>query len=307
MDNRLIELFPRDYRRYWERVCGAKEQLQEIRIRAEKPVAVLLRGEEWFVTPQGEWTGDVGRARCASAEEVRALLQHICEYSPYAYEEELRRGYLTLSGGHRVGIVGQVVMEGTAVRTIKNVAALNLRIAHQIKGVADGVMPYIYHQGMLRNTLIISPPGCGKTTLLRDIIRQVSNGNVYAEGMTVGVVDERSELAGCYMGVPQNDIGVRTDVLDGCPKELGMLMLLRSMAPKVIAIDELGSGAEFKALQVASACGCSVIATAHGMDRADAEGRFSFAEGGLGGLFGLLIVLGRRNGRCVVEKMEKIR
>lgn len=307
MDNGLIELFPREYRRYWERVCGAREQLQEIRLRAEKPVVVLLRGREWFVTPQGEWTGDVGRARYASAEEVRTLLQHICEYSPYAYEEELRRGYLTLSGGHRVGIVGQVVMDGPAVRTIKNVAALNIRIAHQIKGVADAVMPYIYHQGMLKNTLIISPPGCGKTTLLRDIVRQVSNGNAYAGGMTVGVVDERSELAGCYMGVPQNDIGIRTDVLDGCSKELGMLMMLRSMSPKVIAIDELGSEAEFKALQVASACGCSVIATAHGMDRADVEVRFSFEKGSLNGLFGLLILLGRKNGHCVVERIEKIR
>lgn len=305
MGSELMELFPREYRGLWGRVCGAQEHLQEIRLRAEKPVAVLLRGKEWFVTGQGEWTGDIQKARCASSKEVRAVLKHICDYSPYAYEDELRRGYMTLAGGHRVGIVGETVMSGGEIRTIKNVSALNIRIAHQIKGAADDIVPLLYERGVLQNTLIISPPGCGKTTLLRDMIRQVSDGNGYSEGLTVGVVDERSELAGCYMGIPQNDMGVRTDVLDGCPKQLGMLMLLRSMSPRVIAIDELGSAEELQALQVASVCGCNIIATAHGVDRKDVERRFGFSAGELEKVFRILIYLCRKNGNCVVEKIEK--
>jgi len=187
-------------------------------------------------------------------------------YSLYAYEDELRQGFLTLQGGHRVGVAGKIILEGDKVRGIKHISFINLRLSHQVKGCADPVMPFVYgRDGQVCHTLIISPPRCGKTTLLRDLIRQISDGG-YEErpGFTVGVVDERSELAGCYQGIPANDVGVRTDVLDCCPKVDGMMMLIRSMSPDVVAVDEIGSLHEICAIDSVLRCGCKLLATVHG-------------------------------------------
>lgn len=148
---------------------------------------------------------------------------------------------------------------------MKNLNAMNIRISHQIRGAADQVIPFIVDMDGIKNTLIISPPGCGKTTMLRDIIRQVSDGiQDGIKGYTVGVVDERSELGGSFCGEIQNELGVRTDLLDGCPKEVGMIMLLRSMNPQVIAVDEIGTKEDADAIGQAIRSGCHMIATIHG-------------------------------------------
>lgn len=273
MKSDLQQLFPADRRPFWSPILE-KEGLQEIRLRTDKPAAVFLEGKEFFVGKDGALTKLWQDAYLPGRREMEGFLHHICHYSPYAYEDELRQGYLTVEGGHRIGIAGQVVLEQDgSIRTIKNISYINIRISHQIKGAADGVLPYLYEGGKIKNVLIISPPGCGKTTLLRDLVRQVSDGNAYGEGRCVGLVDERSEIAGCFMGIPQNDIGMRTDVLDACPKEKGMMLLLRSMAPGVIAIDELGGAQEVEALRLASYCGVGVLATAHGTDVRDVMGR----------------------------------
>ena len=203
-------------------------------------------------------------------------------------------------------MAGQAVLGSDgSIRTLKNISFINIRVSHQKKGAADRVLGRMYGEGRLKSALIISPPGCGKTTLLRDLIRQISDGNPYGEGLAVGVVDERSELAGSFMGIPQNDMGMRTDVLDGCPKEKGMLMLLRSMSPQVVAIDELGSEGELKALGQAAACGCRILATVHGENRRDVERRFGLERAFWERLFGLFIVLGKAGGKCVVRRMEE--
>ena len=259
MENSILQMFPSAYREFWLRTAKEQEHLQEIRLRAGRPIVLQMDGREVFLTAQGDFTDSLARACPAGEREISDMLEHICHYSPYAFEEELRQGFVTVAGGHRVGVAGQAVLGSDgSIRTLKNISFINIRVSHQKKGAADRVLGRMYGEGRLKSALIISPPGCGKTTLLRDLIRQISDGNPYGEGLAVGVVDERSELAGSFMGIPQNDMGMRTDVLDGCPKEKGMLMLLRSMSPQVVAIDELGSEGELKALGQAAACGCKI-------------------------------------------------
>lgn len=306
MENSILQMFPSAYREFWLRTAKEQEHLQEIRLRAGRPIVLQMDGREVFLTALGDFTDSLARACPAGEREISDMLEHICHYSPYAFEEELRQGFVTVAGGHRVGVAGQAVLGSDgSIRTLKNISFINIRVSHQKKGAADRVLGRMYGEGRLKSALIISPPGCGKTTLLRDLIRQISDGNPYGEGLAVGVVDERSELAGSFMGIPQNDMGMRTDVLDGCPKEKGMLMLLRSMSPQVVAIDELGSEGELKALGQAAACGCRILATVHGENRRDVERRFGLERAFWERLFGLFIVLGKAGGKCVVRRMEE--
>lgn len=226
--------------------------LQEIRLRTGKPLTVLYKGKEKLLMK-------------VEQEELRETLEYISNYSLYAYENEMRQGFITIEGGHRVGMAGKVVMEEGKIKNLKYISSINIRVAHEIKGCADKIFPYITKERQICHTLIISPPRCGKTTLLRDMIRQISNGNRWVKGVPVGVVDERSELGGCYMGTAQNDLGIRTDILDCCPKADGMLMLIRSMSPQVIAVDEIGAREEICAIEYALHCGCKMLATAHGI------------------------------------------
>ena len=228
------------------------EELQEIHIRAGKPVICLYEGKEKILPFQ------------VTKEYLREIIEYISEYSFYAYENEMSKGFITIEGGHRVGIAGKVIVEGNKVKNIQHISSINIRISHEVRNCADEVFPYITKHKQICHTLIISSPGCGKTTLLRDIIRQVSNGNGWVKGSSVGVVDERSELGGCHMGIPQNDLGIRTDILDSCPKEEGLLMLIRSMTPRVVAVDEIGGFEDVQAIEYAIHCGSKMIATIHG-------------------------------------------
>lgn len=306
MENSILQLFPAARRPFWEKTAAYQSLLREIRFRVNRPILVYMGGRELFLDGEGCFTDKIADARIAEPADMEALLEHICHYSIYAFEDELRQGFITVGGGHRIGVAGQAVWESReCLRTVKNISFINIRVAHEVKGAADRVLPQIYAGGMPKSTLIISPPGCGKTTLLRDLVRQVSDGNVYGKGMTVGVVDERSEIAGSFCGVPQNDVGMRTDVLDACPKRLGMMMLLRSMSPGVIAIDELGSREELDALRSAAACGCRILATAHGENAQEVKARFDVEESVWSRLFQMVIVLGKEKGACVVKRIEE--
>ena len=228
------------------------DYLQEIRLRAGYPIILFYKNKEHILPLKG------------TERIIRETLDYVSNYSLYAYENELRQGFITIEGGHRIGMAGQVLIEDRKIKNLKQISSLNVRISHEILNCADKLFPYITHNKQMYHTLIISPPRCGKTTLLRDLIRQISDGNKWVKGCTVGVVDERSELAGCYHGIPQNQMGMRTDVLDGCPKAEGMLMLVRSMSPQVIAVDEIGAQEDVQAIKYAMHCGCRMIATVHG-------------------------------------------
>ena len=302
MENTIIQLFPEKQRGFWRKTASCQREIQEIRLRSGRPIVIYRGGRELFLDRDGQFTNSLSGAVNITAEELEALLGHICHYSIYAFEDELRQGFITVSGGHRVGVAGQAVLESDGrVRTIKNISFMNIRISHEVKGAADGVLPLMYGSQGLKSALLLSPPGCGKTTLLRDLIRRISDGNDYGPGLTVGVVDERSELAGSYCGIPQNDLGMRTDVLDACPKITGMLLLLRSMSPRVIAIDELGSREELEQLKRAAACGCKILATVHGEGPEDLERRFGVDRQGWEQIFDLTVMLGKENGRCIVK------
>ncbi len=299
----LLHMFPQTMRGRWEQVAKHADRLQEIRLRVNAPAVVWIDNREWFVDEKGMLMDRQPGSGACRAEELEAILKHLCQYSVYAFTDEIRQGFLTIQGGHRIGLSGQVILEDRdRIRNLKYIRYLNIRIAHEIKGVADSVLPYLYdRRGQAFNTLLISPPGCGKTTMLRDIIRYLSDGTKYGKGMNVSVVDERSEIAGSYLGIAQNDVGIRTDVLDGCPKQEGMMLLIRAMSPQVLAVDELGNEGDIRALQMASGCGCRLLATIHGSSLEEIRDKKYMRNVIEERLFERYLVLTRKNGRCEVE------
>ena len=271
------------------------DKLYEIRLRVGRPLFLTYDGGECFLRNRGE------EPYVVTQEDLKETLEYVTGYSLYAYEEEIRQGFISVQGGHRVGVTGKVILDGGKIRGMKYISCINVRLAHEIQGCAEEVMPYIQTKDWVAHTLIISPPRCGKTTLLRDIIRQISNGREGIPGQTVGVVDERCELAGCYQGVPQNDVGMRTDVLDGCPKAEGMQMLIRSMSPSVVAVDELGREEDFRAVEAVIHCGCKLIATAHGNSLEDVLAQPFFQKLVEERVFERYILLGKRERAGIIE------
>jgi len=275
--------------------------LEEIRLRQNQPLEIRYGQQTSYVTPAGQITSIARQGWVFTQEHVVKLLNQVSQHSLYALEEELKRGYITVVGGHRIGIAGKVVLERGEVKGIRDVTSFNIRIAREKKGVAQKVMPYLFEKGNLQNTLVISPPMCGKTTLLRDIARQVSYGSEWSSSRKVGIVDERSELAGCLQGVPQRDVGPRTDVLDACPKAIGMMMLIRSMSPDVLIVDEIGRPEDGDAVWEAIHAGVAVICSAHGANVEEVARRPMLGKLIRHGAFSRYIVLSRSRGVGTIQ------
>ncbi len=238
-----------------------EDRLEEIRLRCGLPVSLCYADAIHYVDKHGTLTDNIYNAVKATRSDIDEGMELITSSSLYAIENRVQNGFITLKGGHRVGICGQCVIKGGRISFIENISGLNYRLARQITGVADKVIDDIINGRTIRSTLIIAPPNMGKTTMLRDIVRQISE-----RGFKVSVVDERSEISGIYDGTIMYNLGPNTDVLDNSPKAEGIMMLLRSMSPDVIATDEIGGADDMAAIVAAAVRGVSVIATVHATD-----------------------------------------
>ncbi|BDR64582.1 stage III sporulation protein AA [Clostridium tetani] len=288
-EKEILEILPSEIKKQLNALNF--KNLQEIRIRSQKPI-IVKDGACEIVTDY-----------IATLEEVGSIVKRMSSYSIYAYDDEIKQGYITINGGHRVGICGKCVVEGEKVKTIKYPASLNIRICREVAGCSDKILPYILKSSMVENTIIISPPNCGKTTLLRDIAKKLSNGisKLDLKGMKVCVIDERSEIASCVNGVPQLNLGLRTDVLDSCPKSQGIMMAIRSMSPDVIVCDEIGSTEDIESIIKAMNSGVKLITTVHGYDVKDIYEREVFKGAIENKVFQKAIVLSSRKGVGTVE------
>jgi len=288
------------------------DRLTELRIRRHRPLLAVAGDRETFLASSGAPVEAPSDALVVDEALLQAVVDRACGGSVYAVAEQLRQGFVTLPGGHRLGFAGRVVLDSpTQVRTLAEISSVALRIARALPDVARPLLARLVVSRLrgaprLASTLVVSPPGAGKTTLLRDLARLASWGvpELSLPGSQVVIIDERSELAGSFRGVPQHDVGPRTDVLDACPKVEGIHWALRALSPGVLVTDEVGTAADAEAIARAAHSGCTILASAHADDVTQARRR-----PGLGllfelGVFERVVVLSRRNGPGTVERIS---
>jgi stage III sporulation protein AA len=227
--------------------------------------------------------------------DLEAVLEAVTQGSAHTALASLKTGFVTAPGGHRLGVCGAVVQRENGVPGLRDVSSVCLRVARAVPGAADGLPMRLLCGDRFFHTLILSPPGFGKTTLLRDLARQISDGGAHGAPRRVALVDERGEVAACHRGQPQLDVGAHTDVLDGCPKSWGILWLLRAMAPQVLMVDEITSPADMDAMAAAQGCGVTLFATLHADDLRDLAARPVCRT--LSALFQRVIIIRRTGGR----------
>lgn len=264
---------------------GNLNQVTEIRLRVGRKLCIYYGVDE------------VNLSYIVSREDLIVILKNVSSNSIYSVQQDINNGFVTLEGGHRIGVVGEVVLKDEKIGNIKNISSMNIRIARQHIGISDKILTSILIEGDIQNTIILSPPLCGKTTLLRDLIRNISN-----RGKNVCVIDERAEIAPMSQCKCVLDIGERTDVISGCIKDLGMRMAVRSMAPDVVAVDEIGTKGDAEALKYLARSGVKFLATIHGNSPKDIMNSdiSSLVENGY---VSRIIQLSRKNGIGTIEQI----
>lgn len=266
--------------------------LCEIRFRVGQPIILYYNNRMVYLSKFGGVTNVMDDALFPSQKDIASMIHIFCKGSVYAYQEEIKGGFITVCGGHRIGISGRAVLENGKLIYIDSFSGINIRIAREYPCCADACIPSILFQNRILNTILISPPGVGKTTFLRDIARQLSSQ------YKVVIVDERSELAACLQGVPQFDIGVQTDVLDAFPKAVGIIHAMRSLSPDVIITDEIGTKEDLAAITELLKGGCKIVTSMHGYSIEEAITK----KEALMKLFDTAILLEKKNGVVEVRK-----
>lgn len=276
---------------------GSREGITEIRLRAGKRGIVISSKVEIMM------------GYVITIKDLLDILVNISKNSIYAIQNDINNGFVVIKGGHRVGICGEVVIQDGKIKNIKNINSMNIRVARQVLGCADKLLPYVIKHNSFINTLIVSPPGCGKTTLLRDLIRQISSGVkvLNFNGLNVGLVDERGEIASVSNGIINLDVGIRTDVISNCTKYLGMEMMVRSMGLSVIATDEIGTNNDIEAIEYAALSGVGLVFTMHGKNIDDITRKTGISKLLNEGHFENIVILSNRNGPGTIEHIHKFK
>ena len=260
----------------WQRLARQlpdhqKARAEELRLRAGQPMTVLL--------PEGEvWPSQEQPIPRVAQTDLEQLCDMATGYSRYAVSDTLGQGYLTAPGGFRIGVCGTAVVREGDSRNLRDLSSVCIRIGREQEGISAPVLPQLWEDGRFRSTVILSPPGLGKTTLLRDMIRSLSDGAEDRPAQRMAVVDERGEVAGMHHGTPQLAVGCHTDVLDGCPKAQAIPMVLRAMNPQIIAVDEITVREDLQSMAQAAGCGVSILANIHAASTAELEQKPLYRE-----------------------------
>lgn len=280
--------------------------LEEIRLRVGQPLILRMWDKELSLSSSGHMETNILRGYIVNPEDIHRTISSISDNSLYAFEEEIRRGYITVPGGHRVGLAGQVLMRQGEVKTMRDFSSIAFRVAREIRGCAREIIPYLYDRsGQTVNTLLVSAPRCGKTTILRDIARNLSMGTAWGKPCNVAVIDERSEIAGTYHGQVQMDLGPRTDVLDACPKDQGIMMALRSLSPMVIIADEIGRPEDVQAIHECVNAGVRLVTSIHAGTLDELKRRPVIRTLMEEGAFQNIFILSRKKGPGTLEEMVR--
>ena len=264
------------------------QQVEEVRLRCGNRLSVVCLNREL----------EIGK-EAIGVSELRDLLSRAARYSVQSYQEDLSRGFLPLEGGHRLGLCGTIARNNGEIVGYRTVSSACIRIAREIPGAATALYQQLAGEGYCKSALLVAPPGLGKTTLLRDLIRCCSFA-----GLRVGVVDERSELAALYNGKPQFELGSCVDVIEGADKSEAAMRLIRTMSPQVLAMDEITEERDLRTVQTAMHCGVTVLATAHGINGAELLRKPLFRELLEQKVFDCLVVIRRKDGSRTIEIEE---